>query len=87
MVDICIRVMTLVGHHTIFHPHAGVQPCVKAFVGECVVCPIHGQSVKNECSAVHVADSKNIYADLLSRNKIEKFQRMLPNVNKHSEVK
>ena len=47
MVDLCIRVMALVGHHTIFHPHAGVQPCVKAFVGECVVCPIHGQSVKN----------------------------------------
>ena len=47
MVDLCIQVMALVGHHTIFHPHAGVQPCVKAFVGECVVCPIHGQSVKN----------------------------------------
>ena len=36
-----------------------------------------------ECSAVHVAGSKNIYADLLSRNKIETFQRMLPDVNKH----
>ena len=66
MVDLCIRVMALVGHHTIFHPHAGVQPCVKAFVGECVVCPIHGQSVKNShpptplCNVIQCIESLRI---------------------------
>ena len=58
----------LMDHHTIFNPHTRVQPCVKAFVGERVVCHKHGQS---HLLTFAVAGNQAIWITILASIKVD----------------